>query len=55
MFHKIISCRPTVRMERVKGIDNIRNEAGYHWLRRYCLESVLEGIVNGRKVRGRRR
>ena len=27
-----------------------------HWLRRNCLlENVLEGMVNGKKVRGRRR
>ncbi|KAJ4444946.1 hypothetical protein ANN_06745 [Periplaneta americana] len=66
------------RMEHVKGIGRIRNEAVLeraseegmmlklirkmkrnwlgHWLRRNCLlKNALEGMVNGRRVRGRRR
>ena len=53
------------RMERVKWTDKIKNAGtnkeekinwlGY-WLRRNCLlKDALEGMVNGKKVRGRRR
>ena len=58
--YKIKKCgcaRKSGRKENNAGTDkeDERNWQG-HWLRRNCLlEGALEGMVNGKKVRGKRR